>query len=416
MAIEPSARYKHNGPMSFATALWAPEKRQDWLVISLVGVGHAGSHFSHLLLPLMFPIFTDVFNLGYAQLGLCVTTFFVVSGVGQAMSGFLVDRIGAVRVLLSSLLCLALGCLVASQANGLVGLLAAAFLLGLGNCSFHPVDFSILNQKVSNHRIGYAYSAHGLFGNLGWAVAPVFMLSIAQTFSWRWSYLAASLVFALVFLLLWTHREELVTPKAAHHESGGGAHFDFLKHPTVWWCFAFFVFSTMTLSVVQSFGVSILQRMHDASLWAANASLTGYMVCAAVGMLLGGIVSTRYAQQSDRVVASCMFMGALLIALCATGWLGAVGSMVALASTGFAIGIGGPSRDLLIRGATPKGSTGRVYGMVYSGLDVGFAIAPITFGLLMDRGQYALTLLLASGTLVISIAFALAVGHLSRKS
>ena len=131
-------------------------------------------------------------------------------------------------------------------------------------------------------------------------------------------------------------------------------------------------------------------------------------------MLLGGIVSTRYASQSDRVVASCMFVGALLIALCASGWLGAMGSMLALASTGFAIGIGGPSRDLLIRGATPKGSTGRVYGLVYSGLDVGFAVAPVAFGLLMDRGLYAMTLLLAACTLLLSIGFALAVGHFSR--
>ncbi len=400
--------------MSIATALWAPDKRQDWLVITLVGVGHAGSHFSHLLLPLMFPIFTEVFGLGYAQLGLCVTTFFVVSGIGQAMSGFLVDRVGAIWVLLCSLICLVLGCLVASFADGLSGLVAAAFLLGLGNCSFHPIDFSILNQKVSSQRIGYAYSAHGLCGNLGWAVAPVFMLTIAQTFGWRWSYLAAGLVFGLLLVLLWTYRTELVTPRSSHHDSNDVQGFEFMMHPTVWWCFAFFVFSTVTLSVVQSFGVSILQRMHEVSLWAANASLTGYMVCAAAGMLLGGIVSTRYASQSDRVVASCMFVGALLIALCASGWLGAMGSMLALASTGFAIGIGGPSRDLLIRGATPKGSTGRVYGLVYSGLDVGFAVAPVAFGLLMDRGLYAMTLLLAACTLLLSIGFALAVGHFSR--
>ena len=42
-----------------------------------------------------------------------------------------------------------------------------------------------------------------------------------------------------------------------------------------------------------------------------------------------------------------------------------------LALTGFAIGSTGPSRDMIVRGATPPGASGRVYGFVYSGLDLG---------------------------------------------
>ena len=115
--------------MFFAHALSRPEVKKDWKIIGLVGVGHAGSHFSHLLLPLMFPIFSQVFGLGYAQLGLSVSVFFVISGIGQALSGFFVDRFGAVPVLLAALGCLVLGCLVASQVNGLGGLVLTAVLL-----------------------------------------------------------------------------------------------------------------------------------------------------------------------------------------------------------------------------------------------------------------------------------------------
>jgi FSR family fosmidomycin resistance protein-like MFS transporter len=75
-----------------------------------------------------------------------------------------------------------------------------------------------------------------------------------------------------------------------------------------------------------------------------------------------------------------MSVAALFLALCGTGVFGATGTMVVLAATGFAVGIGGPSRDMMIKKATPKGATGRVYGMVYSGLDVGFAISPVLFG------------------------------------
>jgi MFS family permease len=85
--------------------------------------------------------------------------------------------------------------------------------------------------------------------------------------------------------------------------------------------------------------------------------------------------------------------------------------LVALACTGFAVGVGGPSRDLMIRRAAPKGATGRVYGTVYSGLDIGFALSPLLFGGLMNHGWYAATLLAGALTLLLSVAAALGVGR-----
>jgi MFS transporter, FSR family, fosmidomycin resistance protein len=55
---------------------------------------------------------------------------------------------------------------------------------------------------------------------------------------------------------------------------------------------------------------------------------------------------------------------------------------------GFASGIAGPSRDLLVKRSTPANASGRVYGVVYAGLDIGQAVAPLIFGRLMDHGQY----------------------------
>ena len=55
------------------------------------------------------------------------------------------------------------------------------------------------------------------------------------------------------------------------------------------------------------------------------------------------------------------------------------------ATIGFALGVTGPSRDLIVRGATPKGAAGRIYGFVYSGLDLGGTIGPIVFGFMLDH-------------------------------
>src|SRR5947199_5410733 len=73
--------------------------RSDATVISLVGFAHGTSHFFHFVLPPLFPWLMREFGLSFTQVGAAMTVFFVVSGVGQALAGFVVDRVGALRVL-----------------------------------------------------------------------------------------------------------------------------------------------------------------------------------------------------------------------------------------------------------------------------------------------------------------------------
>jgi MFS transporter, FSR family, fosmidomycin resistance protein len=379
---------------------------QDAKVMSLVGLAHASSHFGHMLLPPLFPVFIKEFGLSFAQVGLLMSVFFVVSGIGQALAGFVVDKFGARPVLFAALATFFSACLVASNAQGYGWLIAAAALAGLANCPFHPIDFSILNQRVSGARLGYAFSVHGLSGSLGWALTPILLVGLMGIIGWRNAYLVTAGVYALVLVTLLINRAHLEVEAGTVDSS-----LDFLKLPVVWWCFAFFLLSTITLAVVQSYSASILKAMHGVTLQAATATLTAYMLSSAVGILVGGFVSARLgAQRSDKVVAVCMSTGAVCMMLAGTGWLGAFGSMALLAATGFAVGIGGPSRDMLIKRATPKGATGRVYGTVYSGLDVGFAVAPLIFGLLMDRALYSLTMITSALALILAVFAALAVG------
>jgi MFS transporter, FSR family, fosmidomycin resistance protein len=41
---------------------------------------------------------------------------------------------------------------------------------------------------------------------------------------------------------------------------------------------------------------------------------------------------------------------------------------------------------MLVRASTPPGATGRAYGVVYAGVDVGAALGPAIVGAWLDRG------------------------------
>ena len=377
-----------------STASAAPAQlvplRQDAGVIGLVGLAHMISHFSQLLLAPLFPWLKDAFDASYTQLGFLMTLFFAVSCAVQTGSGFLVDRMGPRPVLFGGLALVGAAAFGFALSPNYWAMAACSVLAGIGNGVFHPVDYTLLNRKVSARRIGHAYSFHGITGSLGWALAPAVLVPLAILFGWRIALAGAgTLAFAVLFVLWWNRsRLDLppsAPPAAVSHRAEGD--FAFLQIPAVWMCFAFFFFYAVVLSVIQAFAPEAARQLHGVPVALAAMCLTVYMVCSAGGMVLGGFLASD-PQRCERVVA-VGFGVAALVAL-AVGFLPvpALAVPALFGAMGFASGIAAPSRDLLVKRSTPENATGRVYGVVYSGLDIGQALAPLVFGVLMDHQQY----------------------------
>jgi MFS transporter, FSR family, fosmidomycin resistance protein len=367
--------------------------RQDARVIALVGVAHLTSHFFHLIIAPLFPWLRIEFGYSYAELGFLMTVFFVVSGGFQAIAGFVVDRYGAGGTLIGGLLCLSLAAVGFGLSEAYPWLLGAAALAGLGNSVFHPVDYSLLNGRVSASRLGPAYSVHGLTGSLGWAFAPVFLVGLAAPFGWRAAVVAAAALPLLVIAALLLNRDVLrdavgdLGEDQAVARSAGSA-LVFLRRPEIWWCFAFFVFVSAALGTTQNFAPSIFSMLYELDLRRAALSVTTMMLASAVGMAVGGwmVLWNRRLEQNITLALALAVVSAVLIGIAV---LPSAVALLLMGVMGFGLGLAGPSRDMLIRSATPKGATGRVYGVVYSGLDVGLALAPVAFGGMLDRGRFA---------------------------
>lgn len=358
-------------------------------MIGLVGTAHMISHFSQLLLAPLFPWLKEAFNVSYAELGFLMTIFFVVSCAVQALSGFVVDRFGPRPILFGGLSLLGIAAFGYSISTSYWMLAGFAVIAGIGNGVFHPVDYTLINRKVSAPRLGHAYSVHGITGSLGWALAPAMLVPITFAFSWRVALASAGVLAFAVLAVLVLNRDKLtltITPPVKGAPAADSS-LSFLRIPAVWMCFTFFFLYAIVLSVVQAFAPEAARHLHEVPLALVAMCLTIYMVCAAGGMVMGGFLAADPAR-CERIVGIGFGVAAMAAVLLAVGNFAAWMVPVLFGVMGFASGIAGPSRDLLVKRSTPENASGRVYGVVYAGLDIGQAVSPLIFGAMMDHGQY----------------------------
>ncbi len=399
------------------TAPAAPGWRRDAEVIGLVGAAHGISHFSQLFLAPLFPWLKDALGVGYAELGFLMTIFFVVSCAVQTAAGFWVDRFGARPVLFAGLALLGVSALGYASSHSYGALAAWSVVAGIGNGVFHPADYTILNRTVAKQRIGHAYSVHGITGSLGWGLAPALLVPVTLLAGWRVALVCAAVaVFAVLALLLWRREALDVKPLPAAPAVAGQAvegSFAFLRIPAVWMCFAFFFFYAGALSVVQTFATEAARLLHGVPAPAAAMCLTIYMFAAAAGMVVGGFLAANPARCEKVVGAGFGVAAGVAVAM---ALLAVPAALVPLlfGVMGVAAGVAGPSRDLIVKRSAPDNATGRVYGVVYSGLDIGQAAVPLLAGPLMDARQPAAVWLLLAALQAVLIATAFSVRKVRR--
>lgn len=369
--------------------VWVPWQR-DAKVMGLIGLAHLISHFFHLIITPLFPWLRSEFGLSFTALGFIMTVLFVVSGAAQAIAGFVVDRFGAGITLFGGLACLSAGAVVFATSHGYSMLLLGAVLVGIGNGVFHPVDYSVLNHQVSAHRLGPAYSVHGVTGSLGWAAAPVFLVGFAVPFGWRTAIMLAAGLPLIVLALLYVNRDLIATrtQPAPTSRSKAFEALAFMRLPAIWWCFTFFLIVAAAVSGVQNFAPTIFAETYGLALASAAMSITVYMLASATGMLTGGWLVTRNLRVEANITLA-LGLSAVAALLISLNLVSATCAFILIGLMGFGSGLSGPSRDLMIRAAAPPGATGRVYGVVYSGLDLGIAAGPVVFGKMLDHGYFS---------------------------
>jgi MFS transporter, FSR family, fosmidomycin resistance protein len=377
--------------MTQAADLPLPASRaSETRFVGTVCFAHFASHYYIMLLAPLFLFVRDDYGVSNTELGLAFTAFNVISTLLQTPAGFLVDRVSARMLLVSGLLVGATAFTAAALADSFWVFVAMFALAGLGNTVYHPSDYALLSRHVPAQRAGRAFSLHTFAGMLGNAAAPPSLLLLASLVGWRGAFLGAAVLGVIAAAAVATMSEP-PEPAASKAKARGGAQADaaagwrLLLSPAILLNLMFFVLLSISGGGFSNFLVVALGALHGTAPEVGNAALTGLLFFSACGVLVGGWLSGRTTHHGT-VAAAGLAVMAIIAALVGLLDFPAAALVILLSAAGFSSGIVMPSRDMIVRAVTPRGSYGKVFGFVTTGFNIGGIVAPPIYGALMDHG------------------------------
>jgi MFS family permease len=340
------------------------------------------------------PLLKGEFQLNNTELGILLSAFFWTYIPAQLMSGWLIDRYGAWRILAVGLALWSLATILLGVAGGFALLLLLRLLLGLGESVTFPAEAKLMAQQLPATRLGAANA----WVTVGQALGPsagIFIGGLVMaSYGWRAMFLLFGLI-SLLWLILWTRTQ---TPKPLVEEGvalPSPSFADIARQRSLWGaCLGhfccnyalYFMFSWLPLYLVENQGLSVTAMARFGGLlylgYAVSAVVSGW---AADQMIASGA-------SVDRVRKTVIVLGNLGLGLClAAPALGSTAiSLAALFASGLMFGMITPV--LYAIGQTLAGPTaaGKWAGMQNAVANFAGIIGPITTGWIVDAtGSFA---------------------------
>lgn len=337
-----------------------------------------------MVLPALMPLISAQRGISYVEMGFALGVFNIVSALVQTPIGFAVDRIGPRRTLIAGLTLGSLCFLSLGFFTSYSWMLIAMALAGLANAVYHPSDYALLSRGIAENRMGRAFSVHTFSGFLGTAVAPAILLTAAAFTSIEFALVLSGLFGLLTVPMLLGEHEAL--PAATAHDKKAAAPKVAVFTLPILSLLVLFMLLNLSTNSIQNFSVTALVNGYGMPLTEANLALTAFLFTSAFGVLAGGSLADK-TRHHGLVATGSLVVTAVLVAIVAVSTLPSLATTLILGVAGFLSGIIAPSRDMLVRAASPAGAEGRVFGVVTTGFNIGGAGGPVVFGWFLDQGH-----------------------------
>lgn len=351
-------------------------------ILQLTFASHTLVHLLEGVIPPLIPILLVQFDTNYFRLGLVVTVFSYVFGLGALPAGHLIDRVGAHRILILYLFSAGTFSVMVLAANTYPAFLLVMTLIGAAASLYHPAGSTLISRGVSS--TGYAFGVHGIAGSLGIASAPVLAGSLATVFGWR----APNIVFGLLALAVGIRALKVPLPRRKTSDdaetrfesakSGIGIPALIVMYTSFGVLGMAYKGSVTFLPAYVSEGFSGIHSINPVLIGASGATLA--LMAGLFGQYAGGIIADRIGVEKS-ILLSTVFAGisALVMAFVSGGVL----LVFAIVQAFFAFSAQ-PVKNIMISQYVAPNKQGKAYGLKYFMVFGVGSLAAVLSGYLSD--------------------------------
>jgi sugar phosphate permease len=390
----------------------ATRSRIRWFVLFLISLMYLITYMDRANISVTAPAMESEFGLSKIEMGLVFSAFAWAYAVGQIPGGWLADRFGPKKVLLSIVSFWSLMTAMTAWTSGLLSLFIVRFVFGLGEAGAFPTATRAMQLWFPKEERGLIQGVTHCFSRLAVAVTPFVAVAIMSAFGWRWvfySFALLGVVWAVAFAALYRNRPQehpRVNDAELAYIRGGLAEAAvhstekqtvpwrrIFGSPNMWYiAAAYFCFFYGSYFYLTWFPTYLLEYRH-LSLKAVGLLASVPLVTAMIGDIVGGALTdtlfrrTKRLKFSRRIVAAPALLGAAVFLIPAAMTSDAMTAIICLAASNFFLEmVLGPAWAVPMDVAGP--SSGTVTGVMNMTGAVGASISPLVFGMLVQRGSW----------------------------
>jgi len=282
-----------------AAAGTAPSKGGERRALGVACGAHALHDGYTDLIYVMLPIWQNEFGLGFAALGLMKTVFSGALAGFQIPADFLAERFGAAIVLALGTALAGLGYCLAGFSHGVIMLVAALFVGGLGASTQHPLGSSLIAHAFAGTRSLKALGTYNFAGDIGKMTLPAAASLLFVVLPWREALVLlggiGALAAVVIFILIPRFAVETTAPRKSQTRATGGSRLSQFGFPLL---LSVGVIDSATRMAFLTFLPFVLTAK-GASLPTVGLALTlvfaggaaGKLICAFIGARVGAVAT-----------------------------------------------------------------------------------------------------------------------------
>jgi MFS family permease len=199
------------------------ERLTQGLNLSSIAAAHGFSDgFNYVLIPVL-PMIMEELGLSILQAGIIVSAFGLSIFIMLMPASILSDYLGRRKTIMAVGLIFASLCLfgVGSAGNNYYLILALSFLAGVGNSTLHPTATALVSEGFRN-RPGFFMGMFSLGGNVGSALMPAIIGTLALSLGWRTGLRIIVLPVIILAILLYLYFPETEATRQTARDTFSG--------------------------------------------------------------------------------------------------------------------------------------------------------------------------------------------------